>query len=427
MASIAELTEEQLTERFEALSEKLAVPVDTLRKEYKKKLTLYGVQAAALKALKGSYQASMKSDVPMITGVIFGISGVQNANSFIWKEVQADLDVYRGKYGYGWAAEAYKNGLIDSDGKSIGTKDVVESLKRTNPDTWEGVAHEIGLYDEKTGELLRIHDVLEVYKATYGDGWIKYAVAAGASDEKGEPLYTEKSAKGAKFLIGKPVLENVPQRKAFGLFTIAGVTKPGIIFIKHGVEDWYPDFTKEYMFKASCTNLTAPVYSIRSTKVFAPNETGKVVEYDQMYHDLEQRMLDNCLMFEDVYDDETKTLTLSTKVNPKVILSRVIIAEVKPENPEFDAAYVEIIPLSNYEDNVVMRVDKKMIPQLMDDASGVLAFNPYYKKDKTPSGEIFGFIPDEQFRSIIPNDPSETEAEDDDSMIGSYDEMGDYS
>lgn len=259
--------------------------------------------------------------------------------------------------------------------------------------------------------LKKATELIDDYKKSYGEGWLIHALEHKVVDKDGSPVYTEENTK-AKWLLGKPIPAEAWQRQAYGIFEIDGVAKAGTVFLKDP-DGWFPKFGVEYQFKGSCGKLDGEHYSITSTKVFNPIPTGEKYDFDTLSKMIEQYYLPNCATFEQVYDLASENIGVIASVKPRAIISLAIMTSINQTDESFGVDYVTVTPLSSFGDVVSMRLDKKATVEIVDGASGILVYSPYYKKDSKidgniPTGEVLGFIPEDHFKPVKPEDPSET-------------------
>lgn len=118
---------EEVEKYLKKLSEKLGESIEDLRSEYEEiveEYLSYGMDEAkarkyALKALKGRYQAQLRSNAVPVTGYFFGLSPITNVTALVYQEALDRIEEYKEEYGDEWRERAIEDGIINERGEPL--------------------------------------------------------------------------------------------------------------------------------------------------------------------------------------------------------------------------------------------------------------------------------------------------------------------
>lgn len=128
-------------EELKAISKKTGVDVPTLSAEFEAKVAEFVSRGTAqpmaeniaLKQIKGSYQARLKSNAKTYEGFFIGVTSKRNSNKFDYQDAMEKIDEYRRKHGENWIDRAVQDQVTNQNGEPLYNR---ENTKESRKFLW---------------------------------------------------------------------------------------------------------------------------------------------------------------------------------------------------------------------------------------------------------------------------------------------------
>lgn len=129
---------------LEKLADKLGESIEDLRTEFSEiveEYLSYGMDEDkatkfGLKALKGRYQAQLRSNAVPVVGYFFALTPVTNVTAMVYEEAVDRIEEYKEKYGDEWLERAIEDEIVNEKGEPIynsGNTSEAQSWMRGRP------------------------------------------------------------------------------------------------------------------------------------------------------------------------------------------------------------------------------------------------------------------------------------------------------
>lgn len=298
-------------------------------------------EKVALKQIKGSFQAAMRSKATPFEGFIIGVTKKNNKNAFTYPKAMKFIDEYKNKYHSAWIAKGVEEKVCNAEGAPIyGPHNTTANQKWLHGQVivefdWEKIAYGFfrPIQNDENGKQVQL-------PLKYGEIRIKQ-----------------------------------PDKH---------VVTPGI----------------SYKFRASCKDTTLSPMYLNTAAVTKFERTGPA-EYELMRSFLDEHT--KPMPFMDIYvpNDDGK-IVMPDKV--RFYTTEVTVVSVRvADNLPIDFIEFQSMHDDDVDDNISMSIPK-VVNTAFDNSIGLLVYRPYMKKanaekgyDATPSGEIFGYLPNPMF------------------------------
>lgn len=341
-------------QEIRGIAAKVMEDADSILADFNKKVEDYvnmGIaepqaKKVALKQIKGSFQAALRSKAIPFEGFVFAVTAKRNKNQFIYKDAIKVIDDYKTKYHSAWQTKALSEGIINEKGEPLfGAHNTTEAQK------W------------MRGQVIHEFD------------WEKTAYGFF------RPVKMDESGK------------QIQEKLRYGVIRIGN---PDKYMVMPG---------QSYKFRASCGDTTLEELNLRAASVTKFENTGPV-QYDIARTFIESKF--PIVPFIDVYKaDDNGKLLMPEGIRFYITEASAVSVSVH-ENLDVDFVEYQSIHDGDIDDNVSMSV-ARITNTNFDNAVGLVIYRPYFKKanpekgtEAAPSGEVIGFLNDPAYGEAPP-------------------------
>jgi hypothetical protein len=257
---------------LKALATRLNLPVTQIQAEFDAKVKEYtdngippkNAQAVALKAVKGLYNAQLKSNAKVFEGYFFGVTPKNNTSRISYENATKDLDELKKQHGEKWVAVALEQKKINEKGEPLYTEQNTTKAqswmvgKVIPKEKWEKVAY----------GMFKVKDTTEV----------KFGV-----------MYVRK--------------------------------------LDQFDDEFSPELLRVYTFRAGCKDTETDILNLNSTTVTKLQPTEIYETYEKFVSTLGKKAKGNLATFKSLYDLDNKQVNFKDGL-PKIAIVNAIISQV---------------------------------------------------------------------------------------------------
>lgn len=336
-------------EELRIVSDKVMEDYDGILADFNRKVEDYvalgmkeeQAKKVALKQIKGSFQAAMRSKAVPFEGFIVGVSQKRNKNSFAYRDAMKVLDDLKNKYPSAWLAKGVEEGKCNAQGEPT-----------------------YGKHNTSDAQAWMLKQVIHEFDwEKIGYGFFRPV----QKDESGKQI--QLPLKYGEIRIKQPDKHMVT---------------PGM----------------SYKFRASCKDTTLDTLNINIAAVTKFERTGPA-EYEMMRTFLDAKCEPK--PFIDIYTPD-EDLKIKMPEGVHFYTTEVTVVSVRiADNIAVDFVEFQSMHDDDVDENISMSIPK-IINTTFDNSIGLLVYRPYMKKgnvekgyEPSQSGEILGYLPNPLF------------------------------